>query len=166
VQPDFGNRIRTITAEVDPDLRLGIVRSMADVYRQRDLALRLVALGITLAVLSVLLLSGAGIYALMSFTVTRRRAEIGIRSALGAKPRQVLRTIFIRAAGQVGVGMALGIGVALLLEIATDGGLMRGRGAVLLPPFSILMAATALVAGWGPARRGLRVQPSEALRAE
>lgn len=165
-QADFGSRLREIVAAVDPTLRLGEVRSMGDVNRQMDLALRLVALGLGLVLLSVLLLSGAGIYALMSFAVTRRRREIGIRSALGAQRAHVLRSVFARSAVQIALGVSVGIGVALLLELATEGELLGGRAAVLLPAFAVLMGVTGLLAAFGPARRGLRIQPSEALRAE
>jgi len=59
--------------------------------------------------LSVVLLSAAGIYALMSFTVSRRRREIGIRIALGARIGRVLAGIFARAMSQIGIGIVLGL---------------------------------------------------------
>ncbi|HEV2074836.1 MAG TPA: FtsX-like permease family protein [Thermoleophilaceae bacterium] len=120
----------------------------------------------SLVLLSVFLLSAAGVYALLSFTVTRRRREIGIRAALGALPRQVLWSVFSRAAGQIALGLAVGVASAVLLESATGGELMGGRGAVLLPAIALVMAVVGLLAALGPARRGLKIQPSEALRAE
>lgn len=162
----FTPRFREIAAAVDPTLRLGTVRSLADADRQMQLALRLVALALGLILLSVFLLSAAGIYALTSFTVTQRRREIGIRTALGAQPGVVLRSIFGRAAVQIALGVALGVAAAAGLERITGGELLGGRGAVLLPTFVAAMTVVGLLATLGPARRGLRVQPMEALRAD
>lgn len=116
--------------------------------------------------MSVLLLSAAGIYAMMSFTVTRRRQEIAIRSALGAPPGQMLGSIFGRAARQIASGVAVGIAVAMLTERLTRGAVLDGRGSILLPAFALVMAVVALLATVGPARRGLKIEPTEALRAE
>jgi putative ABC transport system permease protein len=163
---DFGPRLRQLTAAVDPVFRLSSVRSLADADRQRKLATQLTSLAVGLVLLSVLLLSAAGIYALMSFTVTQRRREIGIRTALGAQPRQVLQTIFARAAMQIAAGVVVGVAIGVLVEIATGGGLVQGRGRVLFPGLALLMALVGLIAALGPARRGLRIQPKEALRAD
>ena len=62
--------------------------------------------------ISAVLLSAAGIYALMSFTITRRRREIGIRSALGAGPRRVLGGVLSRVFVHVSIGIAIGVAVA------------------------------------------------------
>jgi ABC-type antimicrobial peptide transport system permease subunit len=127
--------------------------------------LRATALGILLVTGSVLLLSAAGIYAMMSFTVARRRREIGIRSALGADPRRILSGVFMRAAAQLGIGAAVGLGLAVSLDIATGGWVMGGQ-AILLPIVVAIVMTVGLLAAFGPARRGLAVQPVEALREE
>lgn len=162
----FAPRLREITASVDPALRLGMVRSLADSERQDQLALRLVALVIGLVLLSVFLLSGAGVYALTSFTVTRRRKEIGIRTALGAQRRQVLWSVFSRAARQVTLGLVVGVAAAALIDTLTGGELMGGRAGILLPAFAGMMALVGVLAALGPARRSLRIEPTEALRAD
>ena len=163
---DFAPTLREIAVAVDPSLRLGTTYSLADFAREGVLAVRLAAMVIGLILLSVFLLSAAGVYALTSFTVTRRRREIGIRTALGAHPRQVLRTVFAGVARQVTIGLAVGIAGAALVERLTGGELLGGHAAVLLPIFGALMAAVALLAALGPARRGLRIQPIEALRSD
>lgn len=114
----------------------------------------------------MLLLSGAGIYAMMSFTVAKRRREIGIRAALGADARRVLMGIFGRASAQIGGGVAAGIVVAAAFERLVPGGVMGGRGHVLLPTVAGVMFIVGILAVLGPARRGLAVQPTEALREE
>jgi len=163
---DFAPRLRQIVADVDPLLRLGTVRSLADSDAQRQLAARLVGLAVGLVLLSVLLLSAAGIYAMMSFTVTQRRKEIGIRTALGAQPAQVLRSVFARAIRQLALGLVIGVAAAAGIERATGGGLVDGRGVVLLPALAITMAIVGVLAALGPARRGLSIEPTEALRAD
>src|SRR5687768_12029672 len=158
VPPTFGQRIREVTTSLDPTLRLGTVRWMADANRQEEIAARLVAFAVCLITVSVFLLSAAGVYALMSFAVAQRRREIGIRSALGAPPRQVLRSIFARAAAQIAIGLVGGVAAAAILERGTAGGLMHGYSAVLLPTFAAIMAIVGLLATLGPARRALKIQ--------
>lgn len=163
---DFIPTLRRIAMDVDPTMRLGRSYGFDEFERQSQLAMRLVALVIALVLISVSLLSAAGVYALTSFTVTRRRREIGIRSALGAQPGQVLRTLFARIARQVAIGLAVGLGGAALLDMASGGEMLQGRGVYLLPAFAVIMIVVAVLAAIGPARRGLGVQPAEALRAD
>jgi ABC-type antimicrobial peptide transport system permease subunit len=112
---------------------------------------------------SVLLLSAAGIYALMSFTVAQRTREIGIRTALGAPPRHVLLNVFGRAAWQVSAGVV--VGSVLSAGVFAAIGLGATRALPLLLAVAGLMAVVALLATLGPARRGVRIQAVEALRA-
>jgi hypothetical protein len=163
---DFATRLREIAIALDPSVRLS-VRPFVELERQEMLARRLMMLALSLVVITVLLLSAAGIYALMSFTVSRRRKEIGIRAAMGADSAQLLRGIFARSAGQLGIGVALGAGIALAADFLSGGEVLGawGRG-LFVPAIAILMIGVGLVASIGPARRGLKVQPTEALRAE
>ncbi|HEX8829926.1 MAG TPA: hypothetical protein VF705_02115, partial [Longimicrobium sp.] len=73
---------------------------------------------------------------------------------------------FSRALAQLALGLGVGLGAAALLDLATGGELMAGKGTLLLPTVAALMFVVGLLAALGPARRGLRIQPSEALRAE
>jgi putative ABC transport system permease protein len=115
------------------------------------------------------MLATAGIYALMSFSLTRRTREIGIRMALGASPRRILRSIFGRTFAQVALGVLIGSipGSALLAFGMADAG--RGSlwlmvpGSIASAVFVLLIAAAACVP---PARRALDIDPTEALRAE
>jgi putative ABC transport system permease protein len=115
--------------------------------------------------LSVLVLSAAGLYALMSFTVAQRRREIGIRTALGARPGRLLASIFARALWQIGGGVAVGVTIALFLHrwmnIEVEGG-WHIPG--ILPAAAIVILAIGLLSAAGPARRAIRVDPTEALR--
>jgi ABC-type antimicrobial peptide transport system permease subunit len=161
----FSSRVRELTAALDPTLRLRIV-TFSEMKRQAQIGVRLMVLGSSLVILSALLLSAAGIYAMMSFTVSQRRKEIGIRAALGADAGQLLRSIFTRAALQLAAGIVVGTVLALMIDRASEGEMLGSLGRRLLPVTAVAMAIAGLVATIGPARRGLRVQPSEALRAE
>jgi putative ABC transport system permease protein len=159
----FASRVRSILHTLDATARL-TPRPLLELYRGNDLAIRLVALLIGLITLTVLLLSAAGIYALMSFTVSQRKKEIGIRAAMGADARRLLLSIFSKAAGQLGAGVAAGIVVAVALDLASSGEALGTAGFTVLPVIAIMMVVVGLLAAFGPARRGLRIQPTEALR--
>jgi len=159
-------RLREIAAELDPELRVGSIETLDAVLREEQWILRVVALTLAFVTLSVLLLSAAGIYALMSFTVAKRQREIGIRAALGAHPRRLLAAVFARALAQLGAGVAIGVVATMLLDLASGGELMGERGALWIPAVALLMAVVGALASVGPARRGLRVQPTDALRQE
>lgn len=162
----FAGRLREITTALDPKLRLDAVLSVEQIRQQGQRTRRSLALAMGVATLSVLLLSAAGIHALMSFTVTRRRREIGIRSALGADPRRILASVFGQAVRQLGLGLGLGIAAAALVDRLSGGALMWGAGLLVLVSVAILMTAVGLLAALGPARKGLSIQPTEALRAD
>jgi predicted permease len=162
----FAGRLRTIAAEVDPALQLRDVKPLDDEYRAKATPLRLIALFVVAVTLSVLILSSAGIYALMSVIVTQRRREIGIRIALGADARRILSSIFSRAMAQLAAGAALGLVGAYLLNRALDRELMGHYGAMILPTVALFMMAVGVLAALGPARRGLRIQPTAALKEE
>ena len=116
---------------------------------------------------SVLLLSAAGLYALMAFTVAQRRREIGIRSALGAQPGQLMAAVFRRAFWQIAAGAAFGMLAAYLVgryvPIEQIGGWPIPG---VLPGAAAFMLLVGVLASLGPARRSLRMDPTEALRSE
>jgi predicted permease len=158
----FGEQLRQITATVDPSLRVHDIRPFDVALREEHLAMRMTALGITLVTVSVLLLSAAGIHALMSFTVERRRREIGIRMALGADRARVVWGIFARALGQLAIGVGIGAVLAPVL-LRADGPFTAGK-VVVLVGVSGVMLIVGLLASVGPTRRTLRIQPTEALK--
>jgi putative ABC transport system permease protein len=161
----FSSRLRDLTSALDPTLRLQIV-TFSEIKRQQLTAGRLMLLVSSLVVVAVLLLSAAGIYAMMSFTVSQRRKEIGIRAAMGADAGQLLRSIFTKAALQLAAGVVVGIALALLTDRASEGEMLGSLGRALVPVTAVIMTIVGLFATLGPARRGLRIQPTEALRAE
>jgi putative ABC transport system permease protein len=160
----FAPRLTAIAATVDPTLTLEDVETVLAAWEWDQQATGSFGVMIAAVALSVLLLSAAGIYALMSFTVAKRRREIGIRAALGAGPRRILTGIFARAAAQLGAGVLAGLALAAAYAVLNDD--PDSRGLLMVPVVSALMLTVGLLAALGPARRGLAVQPTEALREE
>ena len=164
VPAGFISRVREIGAEVDPALQLQDVEPLSNRYDHGRSAWRSLAWAIALVTVSVLLLSAAGIYALMAFTVAQRTREIGIRTALGAQPRHVMLDVFGRAAWQVTAGVLVGSVLSGAAFVAM--GLGLERAAPLLVTVAAIMSVVGLTAASGPARRALRIQAVEALRAD
>ena len=135
------------------------------IYRQQQVGNNIGASALVTVTLSVLLLSAAGMYALMSFTVNQRRREIGIRAALGARPRRLILAVFKRSLSQVAVGAAAGSVIAWAIDrylpIEQAGG---ANVPGIVPAVVLFMAFVAALAAAGPAARGLRVDPIEELR--
>ena len=159
----FARRAHQILTAVDPALRISEIRASYQADSEDALAVRLVALALSCILVTVLLFSAAGVYSLMSFAVSQRRREIGIRSALGASSMDVLRSVFSRVAVQVAMGVALG---AMAIAPLSDDPVLAGRLAFVTPAIALIMMLVGVVAAYGPARRSLRIQPAEAVRAE
>ena len=156
----FAQRLRSLAAEVDPTIRLTDVQPLTNVgggEAQSNYALASVAWLISFI---VLLLSATGIHALMSFTVARRTREIGIRAALGARPGRIVAGVFSRAFLQISLGILVGSGLAALF------GLGSTREVMVLLAADAVMLVVGLSASAVPLRRALRIDPTEALRAE
>jgi putative ABC transport system permease protein len=164
VPPAFINRFRHIGAEVDAALQLTEVGVLSDRFDEQRAPMRSVAWATALITASVLLLSAAGIYALMSFTVAQRTREIGIRTALGAPPRRLVLNVCGRAASQVVAGVVVGSVLAAGAFVAIGVGAVRAMP--LLLAVAAIMVMVAVLATFGPARRGVRIQAVEALRAD
>jgi putative ABC transport system permease protein len=139
---------------------------MSQAFYDSFAEVRLAVLVMELIALSVILLSAAGIYALMTFTVTRRRREIGIRAALGAMPRRLLATEIGRVMRQISIGIVVGLILAALADRAMQGEWNGRQGFVRLMVVAALMLVIGVLASLRPAIGALRIQPTEALRSE
>lgn len=162
----FGNRLREITVATNPMLRMENIKTLEQTFAEESAPKRYFILTIELITMSTVLLSAAGMYALMSFTITRRRREIGIRSALGAGSRRVLMSVLSRVFAQIGIGIVLGIALAFVFDRALEGGWTGRSAAIVLPGVAALMAGIGVLAALKPAGAALRIQPTEALRSE
>jgi ABC-type antimicrobial peptide transport system permease subunit len=162
----FTSRLREIGYATDPLLRVESPRALGDTSSLEGSLDGVLFYGVVGVALSVLLLSAAGVYALMSFTIARRRREIGIRTALGAGARQVIAAVMSRAALQVGAGVALGLVLSTLALQGLTGWTWSAETLLVLPIVAVFMSVVGVAAAWGPAREALRIQPTEALRGE
>jgi putative ABC transport system permease protein len=157
-------RVAALARQVDAGLRLRDIVTVGDIVEQEHMRMvaGTVAFGSVLVV--ALVFSAASLYALMTVTVQRRTREIGIRVTLGADPGRVLRAVFARAGRQVGCGIIAGNAIILLVAWRSDSVTPDLLLALLV--MSAIMAAVAGLACAAPARRALRVQPTEALRQD
>lgn len=115
-----------------------------------------------------LFLAAVGLYAVMSFSVSRRTREVGIRMALGAQARDVIGMIFRQGVLQVGVGIVVGLAFAALVAQFMSVVLfeVKPRDPMIFGGVALVLAVTGLVACLVPARRATRVDPLVALRYE
>ena len=168
-------RVRELATSVDPSLRIEAMTRLDQVVNPLLWFLGLwmrITIGLTAV---ALLLSLSGIYAVLSYTVARRAREIGVRAALGASARHVITSIFRRPLTQVVVGVAAGGALIALAAIAAQHthdfsgtrpqGLTLGDIALLIG-YAIVMFGVCMLACVVPTFRALRVQPTEALRAD
>lgn len=171
--PAFAHNLRRLVKRVDPDLPLYFVNTPAaniDTFLGQN---RVVALMFTLFGAVAMILAAVGLYGVMSFAVNQRTQEFGIRMALGADPRNILRMVLRQGARQLAVGLFLGLGLALLIGILGADGISRQLNNTIPPTdpltylaVAALLALVALIATLVPARRATRVDPMIALRAE
>jgi len=155
-------RVAALGRQVDAGLHLGDIVTLDDIAAedQKRMVGGAVVFGSVLLVAVVF--SAAGLYALMAVAVARRTREIGIRIALGASSRRVLGIVFARAGRQLGGGIIAGNSLILLLAWRSDS--LTAGLLVSSVITSVLMAVVGVLACAGPARRALRIQPTEALR--
>jgi putative ABC transport system permease protein len=164
--------IQAKLAEIDPTLPMFQVRTMDDVMWEAVARPRFLAVILSAFAALALLLAAVGIYGVMAHTVTQRTHEIGLRVALGAQPKQVALMVLKQAGMLVVVGVAIGIGVSVALEVAFGKplhALFYGQSLaepMLLVTVAIGVALAAVLATWIPVRRATRVQPTVALRSE
>jgi hypothetical protein len=155
-------RVAALARQVDAGLQLREIVTLDDIVAQEQTRMVVGSIVFGSVLLVALIFSAAGLYALMAVAVTRRTREIGIRLALGANPRHVLGSVFARAGRQLGGGLVAGNSLILLLAWRADS--LTADLLVSSLITSVIMAAVGVLACAAPARRALRVQPTEALR--
>ena len=162
----YAPRLREIVASVDPDATVDEAIALDAAWRNDGGVFRwMFVMEIILAGVAFVL-AVSGLYALMSFTVSQRTREVAIRSALGARPRSIIATIARRAALQLGIGLTLG-GVwawVLLKQIVDDPLIQPINMPLTIGATLVLTAIVGAIGCASPTIRGLRIQPSEALR--
>jgi uncharacterized protein (DUF1778 family) len=155
----------TAIARANPDVLVG-TRRMADQAAATLVRERLVATLAILFGLLALVLASAGVYGVMAYTVGRRRAEIGIRRALGATTPAIARLVLRQSSTLTAVGLIAGT-AASLWTMRFVQPLLYGltpHDATTLSAAAFVLALVALAASWMPVRRATRVDPARALR--
>lgn len=160
--------MRAVLRGIDPSLALDDLRPMQDVVTESVARPRFAALLLGGFAACALLLAMVGIYGVVSSGVAQRRAEFGIRAALGALPAQQLRDVVGGALRRAAIGLAFGLAGAMALSKLVAAQLPGARSSdpLVLVAVAALMTFVALVASWLPARRATRASPLSALRAE
>ena len=161
------NSVTAVTGAIHqaaPDLPIVDVMSMNEVIAQSVSPQRFNMLLLASFAGLALVLAAVGIYSVLSYLVAQRTREIGIRSALGAQPRQLLWGIFGRAMRQLSIGLA--VGSLISMAALSAAGIGPGLGGALLVTVAAIITIVATFATLGPARRSLRLPTVDALRAD
>ncbi len=168
----LANSLRLEVAKVDPNLPLYFVdtpkRNIAGFVSQN----RIIAVMFTIFGVVAMVISGVGIYGVMSFSVSQRTQEMGVRMALGADSRRILGMVLRQGSILTGFGVALGVLITLALVGAAGDGIqsvlfgVSPRDPLVYAAVVALVAIVSFAATFVPARRATRVDPMIALRAE
>lgn len=165
---EFSSRLHEVALEVDPLVMLSDIRPMSEGAWETELLYESWLWVIIVAAGIGLLLTLAGIYSIVAFTVSRRTREIGVRVALGAGARRVIAAIFYRALMQIGGGVLLGGVLSLgFVLAASEGRFTPGvQEALIIAAYLALMLGVCLAGCAVPVRRALAIEPTEALRSD
>jgi putative ABC transport system permease protein len=153
---------------VDPDQPTYGIRTMDEIVRYATASRRFSTQLLGAFAILALALAAVGIYGVMAFMVGQRTREIGIRIALGANPRAVVRLVLGQALALAGGGVVAGVLAAALVTRLMAGLLfeVRSTDPVTYTTIALLLATTAAIAAWRPARKAASVDPISALRAD
>ncbi len=162
------DEVRQAVWAINPDLPLASVLTMQQVVERSvtQFSFTMLTLGIAAGV--ALLLGAVGLYGVLSYAVSLRTREIGVRLALGAPPARVRRGVMASAAGITAIGLVVGVAGAAALTRLLQGQLYETTplDATTYAGMSVLLFAVALLAAYLPARKAASVSPMEAMRTE
>ena len=160
--------LRPAVYAVDKDQPVRSIQPLEDIMAASLSRQRFAMLLLGIFSLVALLIAAVGIYGVMAYNVTQRTGEFGIRLALGAQPRDVLRLVFRHGARLVGFGLLLGLAASFATARAIESMLFHtnARDPLTLAAITLLLGAVAALACLIPARRATTVDPMIALRAE
>jgi ABC-type antimicrobial peptide transport system permease subunit len=153
---DLEKAVRRAIAAIDPNQPVFLSASMRSLIADSLADRRFIMMLLVITACLALLMSAAGVYGVVSYTTSRRTKEIGIRMAVGATPGNVSSLIFRQGFSTVAAGLAVGLCAALPLTHAGH------RSWIFLA--ITLVAASAAIACWLPARRAISTDPVSALR--
>jgi putative ABC transport system permease protein len=160
--------VREALRAIDPDEATSTFRTMDDVVSSSASGDRFNALSLGAFAAIALLLTAAGIFGVLSYLVTQRTREIGLRMALGARPEDVLRVIVGHGMRLVLLGLCIGVAAALVVTRWMSSVLfdVKPTDPLTFAAVAVLLTLVAFLAAYVPARRAMRVDPMVALRYE
>jgi putative ABC transport system permease protein len=160
--------VRSAVRSVDADLPLAGVETMESLIDQSTGPRRFAMLLLGSFAGVALILASIGLYGVMSFMVTQRARELGVRVALGASTREVLTMVLGQGVKLAGIGVAIGLVASLLLTrlMAKMVFSVSTTDPITFIAISVTLITVALVASYLPARRATKADPIVALRAE
>jgi len=160
--------IRAAVTSLDNDLAIYEVNTMRRIIDRQTWFYRVFGTFFMAFGLCALFLAAAGLYGVMSFAVTQRTREMGVRSALGARGRELIVLVMRKSVIQLGIGLSLGMGLALLASGALAPVLyhVNPRDAMVFAAVPVTLAIASLVASFLPARRVTRIDPVIALTTD
>jgi predicted lysophospholipase L1 biosynthesis ABC-type transport system permease subunit len=163
-----GADVRAAVWAIDPKLPVAVVQMLDEIVAQSLTQFSFTMLTLAIAAGVALALGAIGLYGVLSYAVTLRVREIGVRLALGAPPSRVLRSIVGRGVMLAGIGLVVGLAGAAALTRVLEGILFETQplDPMTFAAMSGVMAVVALFASYLPARKASRVSPLESLRAE
>ena len=159
---------RRIVREIDPETPIANARSMEEVVAGAMASLAFLSILMAISAAIAMGLATIGLYGVVSYVVSQRRREIGMRLAIGAAPSTVVREIVSGTGRLVLAGLALGIPLAVVLTRLGRSALVgiEPTDPVAYGASAAIVASIGLLAGWLPARRAAAIDPVESLRAE
>ena len=160
--------LRRLIQSVGPNIPYAIVRPLSDRLGRQTRSWTLGATMFSIFGTLALVLAAIGLYSVVSFTVAQRLHEFGVRVALGASSRSLLRLTIVRGVMPVFFGLVLGIGVALVAARFLEGLLfeLSPRDPMVFGSASAILLVVAVAASLIPALRATRVDPAAALRSD
>ena len=165
---DLLNAMSRVVAEVDANLPVQWLSTLPSVIRNRLSLDRLIGMLSSGFAALATVLAAVGLYGVLSYSVTQRTRELGLRQALGATPQQ-LRRMVLRQVGWMGlIGGVAGLALALISGRVAEAVLfgLKGYDPAVLAAATIILGAVVLTAGYLPARKASNTNPLEALRYE
>jgi putative ABC transport system permease protein len=160
--------LRPAVYAVDKDQPVGVIRPLEEIMAESIARQRFAMLLLTVFSVVALVIAAVGIYGVMAYNVVQRTGEFGIRMALGAQQRDVLRLVLTQGGKLIGIGLAVGLLATLAASYAMRSILFNTSAydPLTLASITVLLAAVALVACFFPANRATKVNPIDALRTE